>query len=80
VTLDGQELATLDLYADKTQGKSHDWGRRTLSAGQHVLRFECKGKSERSKGYFLGFDLLDVPTRAYERPPGFDLRNIQVRQ
>ncbi len=55
-----------------------DWGRRTLSAGNHIFRLECKGKSEKSQGYFLGLDLLDVPMRAYERPPGFDLRKIQV--
>jgi hypothetical protein len=80
VLLDGQELATLDLYAEKATGKSVDWGRRTLAAGPHVLRFECKGKVEASKGYFFGFDRLDVPTRAYERPPAFDLRKIQVQK
>lgn len=45
-----------------------------------MLRFECKGKLEASKGYFFGFDRLDVPTRAYERPPAFDLRKIQVQK
>lgn len=78
VTLDGQELATVDLYAEKTTGKSLDWGRRTLAAGPHLLRFECKGQAEASRGFFLGFDRLHMPTRAYERPAGFDLRKIQV--
>ena len=80
VTLDGQELATVDLYAPKATGKELDWGHRTLAAGSHVLRFECRGKVEASKGWFFGFDRLDMPTRAYERPAGFDLRKIQVRK
>jgi len=80
VTLDGQELATLDLYAAKTAAREVDWGRRTLAAGPHRLRFECAGKAEASQGYFFGFDRLDMPSRAYERPPGFDLRKIQVRK
>ncbi|HOF49966.1 MAG TPA: DUF2961 domain-containing protein [Verrucomicrobiota bacterium] len=78
VSLDGEELAIVDLYAEKTTSRELDWGRRTLGAGPHVLRFECQGKAEASKGWFFGFDRLDMPMRAYERPADFDLRRIQV--
>jgi hypothetical protein len=77
VLLDGTELAQIDLYADKATLQTERWGERKLKAGNHVLRFECKGKSEFSKGYFLGIDSITAVIPVYERPPGFDLRNIQ---
>jgi hypothetical protein len=77
VTLDGDELAVADLYADSVKHQSYPWGSRKLSAGPHVLRLECTGKSDRSTGYFLGFDSLAAVIPVYERPPGFDLRKIQ---
>ncbi len=80
VLLDGKELATVDLQSEKVVRKSHAWGQQTLSAGAHVLRLECQGKSAASKGYFLGFDSLDLVKTVYERPPGFDLRKIQVKR
>jgi hypothetical protein len=43
----------------------------------YVLRFECCGKSEKSKGYYLGVDSFAAVVPVYERPPGFDLRKIQ---
>jgi hypothetical protein len=76
-SLDGQELATLDLYSPEVKSKAARWGMRQLAAGSHVLRCECTGKSEKSKGYFLGFDSLAAAVPVYQRPPGFDLRKIQ---
>jgi hypothetical protein len=50
----------------------------TLSTGSHTLRFECVGKSDKSIGYLMGFDALTGRIPVYARPPGFDLRKIQV--
>ncbi len=80
VSLDGKELATVDLYAKDVTRKACDWGKQTLAAGTHTLRFECTGKSAQSKGYFFGLDSVFVPGSVYERPPGFDLRKIQVQK
>ena len=77
VTLDGQELAVMDLYSEKIKRQSDEWGVHKLSAGSHVLRLECKGKSDHSTGYYLGLDSFAAVVPAYERPPGFDLRKIQ---
>jgi hypothetical protein len=77
VTVDGTELGLIDLYADTVTAEPENWGIRKLAAGEHVLRFECKSKSPRSKGYFLGIDMVTLAVPVYERPPGFDLRSIQ---
>jgi hypothetical protein len=77
VTLDGQELAAVDLYSPEAKRQSDHWGVHKLAAGPHVLRFECKGKSDHSTGYYLGLDSFAAVVPAYERPPGFDLRKIQ---
>ena len=78
VSLDGKELGTVDLYDKKVTPKTYNWGKQTLAAGTHTLRFECAGKSDQSKGYFFGLDTVFVPGCVYARPPGFDLRKIQV--
>ena len=77
VTLDGQELGVADLYSAEPQVQADQWGVHKLDAGPHVLRFECKGKSDHSSGYHLGVDAFTAVAPAYERPPGFDLRKIQ---
>ena len=77
VTLDGEELAVVDLYSQETKRQTDPWGVRKLSAGPHVLRFECKGKGDHSTGYYLGLESFTAVVPAYERPPGFDLRKIQ---
>ncbi len=77
VKLDGRELAVMDLYNPAVTPTSHRWGARKLTAGQHVLRFECMGKAEKSKGYLLGFDAMTAQEPAYVRPAGFDLRKAQ---
>ena len=77
VTLDGEELAVMDLYGEKVKRESDHWGVHKLAAGPHVLRLECKGKSDNSTGYYLGLDSFAAVVPAYERPPGFDLRKIQ---
>ena len=56
VTLDGKELAVVDLYSPEVKRQADHWGVHKLSAGPHVLRLECKGKSDQSTGYFLGLD------------------------
>ncbi|MCX8092121.1 MAG: hypothetical protein N3I86_14505 [Verrucomicrobiae bacterium] len=80
VKLDDRELGTFDLWNADIQPRSHKLGPQTLSPGPHTLRFECTGKSDRSRGFFLGFDALMVRTPVYTRPPGFDLRKIQVNR
>ncbi len=77
VLLDGQELAQVDLYAEKVKRVSDHWGVHTLAAGPHVLRLECIGKSDKSSDYYLGLDSFAAVVPAYERPPDFDLRKIQ---
>jgi len=77
VTLDGQELAVADLYGETIKRQADHWGVHKLTAGPHVLRLECTGKSDHSTGYFLGLDSFAAVVPAYERPPGFDLRKIQ---
>ena len=77
VTLDGKELGVVDLYNPDVIRQAVNWGAQTLSVGPHVLRLECRGKSDKSKGYFLGVDSIAAAVPVYERPPGFDLRKIQ---
>jgi len=77
VTLDGRELAVVNLYHPETRRHVYYWGPQALSAGAHVLRFECQGKADHSTGYCLGLDSIAAVVPAYERPPGFDLRKIQ---
>jgi hypothetical protein len=77
VTLDGRELGVVDLHSTRVEEQPHRWGVQTLSAGPHVLRFECKGKAEASAGYYFGLASFQAVVRPYERPPGFDLRKIQ---
>jgi hypothetical protein len=80
VSLDGKEVGTFDLYSASIVPTSHKLGSHFLSAGAHTLRLTCAGKSEKSKGYFMGFDTLSARIPVYTRPPGFDLRKIQVRR
>jgi len=80
VRLDGVEVGVVDLRADDPTALAANWGTRQLAAGEHVLRFECIGKSARSDGCNLGFDSLVLRKYAYSRPPGFDLRKIQVKK
>ncbi len=77
VTLDGNELAVVDLYGPQIKRQADHWGVHKLSAGSHVLRLECKGKSDSSTGYYLGLDSFAAVVPVYERPPDFDLRKIQ---
>ena len=77
VTLDGEEMAVVDLYSEQVKRHADHWGVHKLSAGPHILRFECKGKSANSSGYHLGMDTFTAVIPAYERPQGFDLRKIQ---
>ena len=77
VLLDGREVAVVDLYGSAHSVVPQSLGKQTLAAGEHSLRFECRGKTEKSKGVFLGFDTLVHRKMAYTRPAGFDLRQIQ---
>jgi len=80
VLLDNAELGVVDTYATAAAASPHDWGERSLAAGEHVLRFECVGKADASQGYALGFDALVLRIPAYTRPPGFDLRKVKVNR
>jgi hypothetical protein len=77
--LDGKEIGKLDLFNAAVTPTPHKLGARILSAGEHTLRLEGTGKNKDSKGFFLGLDSLTVRVPAYSRPPGFDLRTIQVK-
>ncbi len=80
VSLDGAELGVIDFHAAKVGDDVTTWPARPLTAGDHVLRFECVGKADASEGYSLGFDALITRALVYTRPPGFDLRKIQVQK
>ncbi len=77
VSLDGKELAVVDMYSPTVKVTPQRWGTHKLAAGKHVLRFECVGKSDKSDGYLFGFDTLSARIPAYQRPPGFDLRKVE---
>jgi hypothetical protein len=79
ILLDGRELAVLDLYDANLNPKPHRLGQQELKAGRHVLRFEGTGKGRDSKGYFLGFDTLNLRVPVYARPARKDLRDLQVK-
>lgn len=78
--LDGKEVGTLSLHNPNLTPTPHRLGTHTLASGEHTLRFECTGKSEGSKGYYLGFDALSARVPVCTRPAGFDLRKIQVNR
>jgi len=80
VSLDGAELGVVDFYSVKIGNDTIKWPARSLAAGDHVLRFDCVGKGDASQGYSLGFDALLTRALVYTRPPGFDLRKIQVQK
>ncbi len=79
VRIDGQDAGVFDLYNASITPKAHRIGQHHLAAGPHTLRFEVTGKARASTGYKLGFDALVARVPVYTRPPGFDLREIQVR-
>jgi hypothetical protein len=63
VTLDGKPLAGLDpvdLYSPRVDPSEFPIGSLDLGEGSHELKFECVGKNERSTGYLLGADALEV--------------------
>ncbi len=76
--LDGRELQVMNLYQPEVTPSVHNFGSVELTAGDHVLRLECVGKSETSRGHFLGFDALVARTPVYTRPAGKDLRDLQA--
>jgi len=77
-SLDGHELEVMDLDRAAPTPREHQWGMRELRAGPHVLRLQCVGRPDQSKGYFLGFDALAMRVPAYPRPAGKDLRDLQA--
>ncbi len=79
ILLNGRELAVLDLYDANLNPKPHRLGQQELKAGKHVLRFEGTGKGRDAKGYFLGFDTLNLRVPVYARPAHKDLRDLQVK-
>jgi hypothetical protein len=79
VRLDGKDVGTFDLLNSDPAPTSHKLGVQKLTSGSHTLRFECVGKAEKSKGYFLGFDALTARVPVYSRAPDVDLRTLQKR-
>jgi len=80
VLIDGKLSRTIDLFnAGAVRHGQDSLGRLKLSAGDHVLRFECSGKNPSSKGYLLGFDALVARIPTYSRPENQDLRAIQAK-
>lgn len=80
VLLDGKQIAQIDLYNPEITTTAEKLGLQPLSAGNHILRFECTGKSSKSTGFFLGFDALVVRVPAYSRSPNVDLRTLQKQK
>ncbi len=62
VYLDGTLIGKpMDLYsADVVAAPATKLGKLDLSAGDHTLRFECIGKNDASKGFFLGLDMIEL--------------------
>jgi hypothetical protein len=79
VLLDGKQIAQLDLYDPDITPTAEKLGTQSLTAGKHTLRFECAGKSDKSAGYFLGFDALAVRVPVYSRAASVDLRTLQKK-
>jgi hypothetical protein len=60
----------IDLYSPKVEVREQSLGDLTLSAGEHVLRFECTGKNPLSSGCKLGVDSVRLRQRwNVKRPP-----------
>jgi hypothetical protein len=79
VLLDGKQLATVDFFAAVATPATDKLGNVHLDPGNHVLRFECAGKSPESMGCALGFGSLISRTAAYSRPATVDLRTLQKK-
>ena len=62
---DGRAVGTFDLFNASSAMTDDSLGRQTLTAGNHVLRFECAGHNAASKNYSLGFDSLLVRIPVY---------------
>jgi len=80
ISLDGGAVGVVDCHGDSPVAISHSLGKDRLAAGEHLLRFECIGRSPNSGGYNLGFDALVVRKCPYSRPADFDLWKIQVKK
>lgn len=77
VYLDGFEIGAVDLYFFKDRPMEFKWGRRTLTAGPHTLRFVCIGRNNASVGSALGIDQFVARVPVYLRAKQFDLRSLQ---
>ena len=60
--LDGKQIGTrYDAYADAvTPSERIDLGVQDLKKGSHKLKFVIAGQNAKSKGFFLGFDALQL--------------------
>jgi len=79
ILLDGKAVTTLDLFDPNTKISEESLNRQTLTAGDHILRFECTGHNNASKGYLLGFDSLQARTPSYVRPADKSLKDLQAK-
>ncbi len=80
VSLDGKQIAQLDLYDPAIVPTAEKLGSQKLTAGTHTLRFECAGKAPKSAGYYLGFDALAERVPVYSRAANVDLRTLQKQK
>ncbi|MBN1490450.1 MAG: DUF2961 domain-containing protein [Phycisphaerae bacterium] len=73
VSLDGKVLAGLDavdLFNAAVAAQDYALEFVELTAGQHMLAFECVGRNPESKGYFLGADAIVIESiTPYAVPP-----------
>jgi hypothetical protein len=66
VYLDGNPInKRFDLYSpDVIQAPVVNLGRYQLSAGDHLLKFQCTGQNPVSQGYYLGVDFIELASDA----------------
>jgi len=76
-SLDGRQVARMDLFSPTIVRTPHSLGVQELTAGKHVLRLECVGKAAGSTGDYLGFANLAERKSVYSRPESVDLRTLQ---
>lgn len=60
VFVDGRQSAELNGYGPQVALGQSAIGRFRLAAGRHELAFEVTGKNERSTGYIVGVDRLQL--------------------
>ncbi len=60
ILFDGKEIATTNLYSDDLSSTMVTTEFQEIKQGKHTLTFECTGKSNASRSYFLGIDKIEL--------------------